>query len=144
MPSQADNLSLLGFDFGLARIGVATAHLTTGTAMPLTTLSCRIGEPDWSVVSQLIEEWQPDLIVVGTPEKCDENKSLRNAIGRFCTALESRFSVKTTTHDESLSSNEAYFQLKNMRKYQHRKIAKEQIDQLSAAIILQSWIEYRS
>ena len=139
-----DNLSLLCFDYGLARIGVATAHLITGRATPLTTLSCRNGEPDWSAVERLIDEWQPDLIVVGKPENCEENKSLRKAIRRFCTAIEQRFNIETTTHDESLSSNEAYFQLKNMRKYQHRKIAKEQIDQLSAAIILQSWIEYRS
>ena len=55
--------TLLGFDFGRQRIGVATGQTITGTATALTTLESRDGRPDWDAIAGLIETWQPDVVI---------------------------------------------------------------------------------
>jgi hypothetical protein len=64
--------TLLGFDFGQKKIGVAVGQTITGTATPLTTLRNRGRTPDWPAIEALIREWQPDAAVVGLPHNMDE------------------------------------------------------------------------
>ena len=58
--------TLLGFDFGLRRIGVAVGQTATGTASALRTVS-HSTQPDWQAISQLVKEWRPAGLVVGLP-----------------------------------------------------------------------------
>ena len=67
--------SLMAIDYGLRRIGIATAVLMTRTASPLTTLPAADGEPEWHKLDGLVKEWQPDLIVVGLPYNSDGSES---------------------------------------------------------------------
>ena len=60
MLNFAHHKALIGFDFGLKRIGVATANTTTMIATPLTILRAHSGVPDWIAVSRIIDEWTPD------------------------------------------------------------------------------------
>jgi putative Holliday junction resolvase len=102
---MADNLRLLAFDYGLKRIGVAVGQQLTGTATPLKILSARDGIPDWDEIRKIIQEWQPDLAVVGNPLNMDGSESEMSLRARkFANRLHGRFGVKVEMTDERLSS----------------------------------------
>ena len=63
--------TLLGFDYGTRRIGVAVGQTLTGTATPLTALDSENTRPDWEAISALIQEWKPSALVVGYPVDTD-------------------------------------------------------------------------
>jgi putative pre-16S rRNA nuclease len=100
--------SILAFDFGLSRIGVATAQTVTRTATPLTTLRARRGEPEWREVDALMSEWRPDVILVGLPLNMDSTPSaMSERASAFARALEQRYALAVRMVDERLTSFEA-------------------------------------
>lgn len=133
----------MAFDFGIKRTGVAVGQAITGTARPLTTISSINQQPDWSTIETLVGEWQPTQFVVGIPAESDANKSLREKIVTFSRELQQRFNLPVQLHDETLTSDEAYLQLKHKRAQLNGKIDKAEIDQYAAAIILESWMNTR-
>ncbi len=135
-------LTLLGFDYGKRRTGVAVGQTITRTATPLETLNCNGSEPDWLIVGHLIEQWQPQALVVGVPVVAkNQSKELIRLIQGFCRSLGNKYGLPVYTCDESYTSAEAYQQLKEMRRAGHsKKIAKEKIDSLAAAILLEAWM----
>lgn len=130
----------MAFDFGERRTGVAISQTLTRAARPLSTLCHPLGQMDWPAVEKLIQEWMPQEIIVGMPEDSTQNKSLRNKINAFCKELEQRFDLPVHTHDETLTSDEAYLQLKMKRQQSKNKIDKKEIDRIAAAILLESWM----
>jgi len=132
--------SVIGFDFGLKRIGLATGQTITGSASPLATLQAVKQKPDWKNIEIHIRQWKPDALIVGIPFLLDGGESdITRAARNFCKALELRFKLPVYTIDESLSSYEAEQQLK-----QDMKIAKHnkhEVDKMAAAIIVQSWLD---
>lgn len=135
--------TILGFDFGLARTGVAVGNTLTGLATPESVLHAREGKPDWSGITRLIELWKPAVLVVGMPRKLDGSDSaMQGTILKFCNELSSRTGLPVQTVSEQLSSREAEQRLKSARQAgRKRKIRKEDIDQLAAAIILENWMQ---
>jgi putative Holliday junction resolvase len=135
-------LTLLGFDYGRRRTGVAVGQTITGTATPVVTLYCHHGTPDWKAIENLIDQWQPQAIVVGTPlPKTNRGHEMQTLIKRFCNRLHDKFALPVHTVDESYTSAEAYRRLKAMRQRgRTKKIRKEEIDSLAAAILLESWM----
>jgi putative Holliday junction resolvase len=100
--------SILAFDFGLSRIGVATGQTVTRTATPLTTLRARNGEPDWREVDALLREWRPDVILVGLPLNMDSTPSeMSERASAFARSLEQRYATAVRMVDERLTSFEA-------------------------------------
>jgi len=96
---------VLAFDFGLRHIGVAVGQPVTGTASPLTTLTARQGRPDWEQVRRLVEEWQPQVLLVGLPLNMDDTESEMSAQARrFATALARRLRRRVLMVDERLTS----------------------------------------
>ena len=73
--SRTKARTLLGFDYGLERIGVAVGQELTGTATALITVRANDGKPDWDAISRLFEEWQPDDVVIGLPLNMDGSES---------------------------------------------------------------------
>lgn len=67
--------TLLGFDFGPRKIGVAVGQTITGSASALTTIRSRREKPDWSRIEQLVREWQPNGAVVGLPFNMDDTET---------------------------------------------------------------------
>lgn len=128
--------TLLGFDFGTQRIGVAVGQELTRTATPLVTLNNRDGGPDWPAISRLIEEWQPEALVVGVPLNAEggETESSRLA-RRFGNRLTGRYNLPVYTADERLSSSAAEELLSAQGRYQ-----KSDIDKVAAQLILQGWL----
>ena len=140
--SNATLRSVIGFDFGLKRIGLATGQTITGTASPLVTLQAVNNSPDWEGIAEQIRQWKPDALIVGIPYLLEGGESeITKAAYNFSRELERRFKLPVYTIDESLSSAEAEEQLR-----QDKKIAKHnkhEIDKMAAAIIVQSWLNTR-
>ncbi len=130
--------TLLGFDYGSRRIGVAVGQELTATARPLETLPCRNGQPDWPALGRLITTWQPDALVVGMPATADGTETpFVLAAQRFTRQLHGRFGLPVYTSDERLSSREAERQLSA----DQRRNQPGLVDRLAAQVILQAWLD---
>ncbi len=130
--------TLLGFDYGTVRIGVAVGQTVTGTAKPLTTLPCHNGQPDWIAIGKLIDEWQPQRLVVGLPLHMDASEQdMTERARRFGNQLKGRYNLPVEMADERLTSREAEAELEA----RGGKFDKAGIDALAAALILQSWLD---
>jgi putative Holliday junction resolvase len=135
--------SILALDFGLRRIGVATANTLTGTASALTTLGSASDEPDWAGLDTLIAEWEPDLLVLGLPYNADGSDSdMTQLVEKFQRELESRYALKVVTTDERHSSQEAEMLLKQARRQgeKTKRITREDVDSLAAKLIAERWL----
>lgn len=123
----------MGFDYGTKKIGVAIGQLLTNTATPLAIVKANNGKPDWASIENLVNEWQPKRFVVGLPINMDDSESeMSLKARRFSRQLNGRFVVPADTMDERLSS----FEVRNARK--------DAIDDLSAVVILESWLRQQS
>jgi putative Holliday junction resolvase len=134
---------LLAFDYGKRRLGVAVGQMVTGTATPLTTLQRRANRTDWAAIAALVQTWKPDAMVVGLPHGIhDDTHEIKAAIAAFRRQLEARFELPVYTADEAYTSTEAYAHLKERRRAQNdgKRIQKDEIDCLAAAILLEAWM----
>ncbi len=126
---------LLGFDYGTHKIGVAVGQALTGTASPLETLGLVNRKPDWARIAQLVEEWQPQALVVGHPFEMTDREA-DNAAGarRFARQLRGRFHLPVHMADERLTSREAWASL-------GREAGKDptKVDSYAAKLILETW-----
>jgi putative holliday junction resolvase len=131
--------TVLAFDYGLSQIGTAIGNRLTGTAQALNTLSARDGIPRWDEIQLLLNEWQPDLLVVGLPLNMDDSESaISQRARKFGRRLEGRFGLSVEYMDERLSSYEAK---STLREQGHRGDYKNSpADGLAAELILQSWL----
>ncbi len=130
----------LGFDFGNKKIGVAVGQTTTGTASPLQTIRSVNQQPDWHVISQLIDQWQPAGLVVGLSRQADgSDNPITPRILRFCRQLDGRYHLPVYQQDEAYSTFEAKQMLFDDLKMKAGKLWDVQ-DQLAAQLILQSWL----
>jgi putative Holliday junction resolvase len=131
--------TVLGFDFGMKNIGVAVGQELTGTASPLTALKARDGIPDWDQIKKLLDEWRPDLLVVGLPLNMDgTEQAMTAAARRFGNRLHGRFNIPVEWQDERLSTYEALDQMGIRSKMDSRQ--RNNVDRISAQLILQSWL----
>ena len=86
--------TLLGFDFGMKRIGVAVGQTVTKTARPLGVVKATQGSPQWDVLNKLINTWKPDALVVGIPLNMDGTEQrLTEAAKQFANLLHERFQL---------------------------------------------------
>lgn len=133
-PERSDQ-TLLSFDFGEKRIGVAVGQTISRTAQPLTILQVHNGKIDWQGISRLIEDWQPDALIVGMPTNyAGELFGLAERVRRFCRQLDGRYHRPVHTMNENLSSKEARNRLT-------KKSLRDPLDAYAAQVILESWIE---
>ncbi|HKK15971.1 MAG TPA: Holliday junction resolvase RuvX, partial [Gammaproteobacteria bacterium] len=112
-------------------IGTATGQVVTRTATPLQIIPCHNNSPDWETISRLIEDWQPDAIVVGIPLKMDDSKQpMTEAAGKFMRQLQGRFHLPVYPVDERLSTFEA----------RDRSGENNAVDSIAAQAILETWL----
>jgi putative Holliday junction resolvase len=123
----------------MKNIGIAVGQELTGTANPLTAIKARDGIPDWEQIASLLQEWQPDLLVVGLPLNMDgTEQEMTAAARRFGNRLHGRFGLPVEWQDERLTTYEALDQMGIRSKMDSRQ--RSDVDQLSAQLILQSWL----
>ena len=138
MPVQQG--TVLAFDFGERRIGVAMGEHLLKSAHPLTTIDTEITTLRFAKIEALIKEWQPKLLVVGMP--LDEDGGVHKMTPlckRFANRLNGRFALPVVFIDERYSSAEASSQL-NLQNIKGRK-QKPMLDAMAAQVILQSYFD---
>ena len=137
--SNESPLRYLCFDFGLKRIGVASGNNLLKKGNELAPIQARDGIPDWTVIERLVNEWQPDLFIVGLPLNMDGTESdMSLRATKFGKRLKGRFNKDTEMMDERLSSFEAKSQVQANTKKQ-LDFGSHSVDGAAACLILESW-----
>lgn len=127
--------TILAFDFGQKRIGVAISNPGDLSAEPLTTIDAS-SRPDISL-RHLFAKYQPDLVVVGRPRNLDGQSTAQTAASeRFAETLKNRYRVPVRLKDEALSTQRAKQKLGKV----DLKTQKRLLDQIAAQIILEDFI----
>lgn len=97
--------TILGFDFGLKRIGVAIGNLLIKQAQPLMVINAPTNDAKFAAIEALMAEWQPMLCVIGLPRHPDgAEHEMTVRCRRFANQLHGRFGVQTVLIDERYSS----------------------------------------
>ena len=132
--------TVLAFDFGEKRIGVATGETLLKVAHPLTTIAAEENEVKFAQVGALIAEWRPALLVVGLPMHMDGEAHLLTQLSKkFAQRLEGRFNLPVVMMDERLSSAEAS---QNLNATGIKGIKQKAVlDAVAAQSILQSYFD---
>ena len=132
--------TVLAFDFGLKRIGVAVGEFGLAITHPLETISAESNDQRFGAIAKLIAEWKPVLLVVGLPSHLDGTEHAMSAqCRRFARRLEGRFGVRTALADERLSSTAASEHLSDAGVRGRKQ--KDMLDQVAAQQILQTFFE---
>ncbi len=131
--------TVLAFDFGEKRIGVAVADVAVGIAHPLAAIHAEDNKVRFAAIAALIAEWQPKQLVVGEPHHADGGAhEIARLARRFAQRLEGRFGLPVTLVDESFSSATAESRLHEQGV--HSDKLKALLDAAAAAEILDTWL----
>ena len=143
-PDLSQPSTILAFDFGLRRIGVAVGQDITGTASPLGVVANRDNGVDHQALAALIKEWRPTGLVVGMPTHADGSPSdMQKPVEAFIEDLR-RYELSIDTVDERYTSVAAEQALKEARAAGTRgRISKEMIDSAAAVFIAERYLSSR-
>jgi len=138
--AHAQSGTVLAFDFGERRIGIAVGEHLLASATPLMTIDNESNEIRFQIITKLVNEWQPRLLVVGLPLSLDGTEhAVTQLCKKFARRLNGRFNLPVALIDERYSSAEAS-QLLNEAGIRGRA-QKEMLDQVAAQTILQSYFD---
>lgn len=135
--------TLIAFDFGLKRIGIAVGETLLGNARGLSVVAHPASGPDWRAIEKILHDWRPVLLLVGYPCNMDGSPSEMSRLSlQFATELRERSGISVQVIDERLSSSEALDQLREERRggLRKKRISRGLIDQEAARLILQQWL----
>lgn len=132
--------TLLAFDFGEKRIGVAVGNSVSKTAQPLRTLDDERNVQRFAAIAALLEEWQPAALVVGLPSNDDGSpQEMTRLCRRFANRLKGRFGLPVILVDERYTSVAASSRLNDAGIHGIRQ--KPLLDQVAAQEILEAYWE---
>lgn len=134
--------TIIAFDFGHRRIGVAVGQTLTGTANVLAVVPAS-PRPDWFAITSIISEWKPAALLVGLPLAEDGGETnMSEAARRFGRQLEGRFGIPVLFEDERLTSFSAEQRFVEARAKSGMKRKDALLkDAIAAQIILESWLQ---
>ena len=135
-------LTLLGFDVGMRRIGVAVGNTVSMSARQVGVLDVRAAGPDWLALDRWVKEWAPARLVVGDPATLDGGEQpIRKRARAFAIQLARRYRLPVDQIDERTSSIEAAQRFAAGRASgQQRRNHAAQLDALAAVVILERWL----
>jgi len=134
--------TILAFDFGMKRIGVAVGQLVTQTATPLVILKAVDGVPNWKEIEKLRNDWQADAFVVGIPYNMDgTEQQVTYAARRFAHKLRDKFKLPIHFIDERLTTKAANWALRADGSTPKKG---EKVDNYAAKLILETWLKNNS
>jgi len=126
-------MQILAFDFGTKKIGVAVGQTSTFTSSPLQVISSKDNKVNWNEIIILLDEWKPELIIVGKPLNMDGTDSeIMKAVDKFFLKLKETYDAKYEYIDERLTTFEA------------RQILEDRnslVDASAAKILIDNWFE---
>lgn len=132
--------TVLAFDFGEKRIGVATGETLLGSAHPLTVIHASSNDDRFAAIGKLVDEWRPERLVVGLPTHADGTPhEMTRLASKFGERLARRFALPVSFADERLTSRDAESRLRETGR--DARAAKAVVDAVAAQLILQTWFE---
>jgi putative pre-16S rRNA nuclease len=134
--------TVLAFDFGIKRIGIASGDSLTRSAAPRPAALSNLGGPDWETITREVRSLGPARLIVGAPYNVDGTEAAITVAARgFAAELERRFGLPVHLVDERFSSLEATAALKSRRASgeRRRRVQRADIDSAAAAVILGRW-----
>lgn len=135
--------TLISFDYGDKKIGLAVGNTLTQNTQELVTIRSGNAGPNWDELDLIIQEWKPDLLLVGLPLNMDGTESVISAKAKsFGEQLARRYNLAIEFEDERLSSNEADSLIRAGLSEKQGLSRKKQLkrDQIAARLILQSYL----
>ena len=125
-------MQIVAFDFGEKKIGVAVGQTSTYTSSPLQVIFNNHDKVNWNEISVLLEEWRPELILIGKPLNMDGTDSeIMKKVDVFYKKLKSLYDAKFEYIDERLTTFEARDILKENNV--------ETVDANAAKILIDNW-----
>ena len=140
--TSAATMTLLAFDVGARRIGVAVGNTVSMSAREIGVLDVRDNGPDWPLLDRWLREWRPACLVVGDPATLEGgDQPIRKRARAFARELARRYQLPVEQIDERTSSIEAASRFAAGRASGLRKRHQAaQLDALAAVIILERWL----
>jgi len=134
--------TILGFDYGRRRIGVAVGETLTGAARALDTLTVpRSGEIPWPRIEALVSDWRARRGVVRVPHHLDGREAPLGAAARnFAGEIERRTGATALLWNEALSTEAAREAVAGSRQAGHRRGGRDRLNAEAARAILQGWL----
>ena len=127
-------MQIIAFDYGTKKIGVAVGQTETYTSSPLQIIINKDDKVNWSEISILLNEWKPELIIIGKPLNMDGTDSeIMKKVDKFFQKLKSTYEAEYQYVDERLTTFEAREILKENEK--------DFVDANAAKILIDSWFE---
>lgn len=141
--SCANTGTVLAFDFGLKRTGVAVGDAALRLAHALTVIEAESNQARFAAIAHLIDEWQPALLIVGLPLTLEGSEhAMSTRCRRFGNQLKGRFGLPVKLADERLTSAAAEEQLRAAGLDWKKRRAR--VDALAAQLILQGYFDVAS
>jgi putative holliday junction resolvase len=135
--------TVLAFDFGLRKTGVASGELEIGVAHPLKVIQADTRHARFSAIDRLIDEWRPGLLVVGLPLQPDGSEhEMTRAARNFAAQMEARYKLPVFLHDERYTSAV----IEDALRHEGRSMAESRhaVDAYAAQLILQGFFDERA
>jgi len=140
-PFAAGSITVLAFDFGTRRIGVAVGNTLTGAARPLAVLDAPAADARLADAAALVAEWQPARVIVGIPVHADGTPhAMTHRAAAFARDLAARIAVPVEHADERHTTALAQDRLDASRAGRGGRAAR---DAVAAQLILQGWLDGR-
>ena len=134
--------TVLGFDVGARRIGVAVGNALTGNATAIAVIDVHAAGPDWAIFDKLLREGRPDGLIVGDPMTLDGgDQPIRKVAKAFAQQIHTRSGLPVAMIDERNSSQEAARRFAAARAAGTRKRRDaDALDAVAAAVIVERWL----
>lgn len=138
--TNASSGTVLAFDFGTRRIGVAIGEHELRMAHPLMTIDQSMTGPRFEKIAELIKAWQPVLLVVGLSVHADGTEhEITRLCRRFARRLEGRFRIPVALADERYTTVIARSVLEEAGVTGKKQ--RPMLDQIAAQYILQTYFD---
>jgi putative Holliday junction resolvase len=127
-------MQIIAFDYGEKKIGVAVGQTSTNTSSPLQIIFNKDNKTNWISISSLLDEWKPDLILLGKPLNMDGSQSeIMKKVDKFYRELKSIYDADIEFVDERLTTFEAREILKDEKH--------DNVDAHAAKILIDNWFD---
>ena len=138
MPETTQAQTIMAFDFGTQKMGMAVGQALIESATPLALFPMKDGIPQWENLLKIIKQHQPQLFLVGLPLNMDDSESeLSTRARKFAKRLRHQSNIRTLMVDERLTTREARDELDHYQAQGRGK--KLAADSLAAALLIESW-----